>query len=181
MIALYLDMDGVLVDFERGAQEQLGFDLASLGINASSSQLNSEGKAEKKRLYDLILANPDFWDHLHPMDDALELWSGVMQYDPIILTAAPKHHGGMTGPMFLNAAERKREWIRWHLGIEEDERFICTSSSKKQEFIGHKKGDKQILIDDRINNVENWVAAGAIGIFHTSATNSLKELRKIIT
>jgi hypothetical protein len=37
----------------------------------------------------------------------------------------------------------------------------------------------QVLVDDRIKNVEAWRAAGGIGVLHTSAGDSLLQLSRL--
>lgn len=48
-----------------------------------------------------------------------------------------------------------------------DERFICTTSARKQQFINRKHSDHQILIDDRRDNCVRWARAGGAAILHT--------------
>jgi hypothetical protein len=60
-----------------------------------------------------------------------------------------------------------------------DERFICTTSSRKHQYMHRKHSDHQILIDDRIDNITAWREAGGIGILHASAEQSIVELREI--
>jgi len=36
-----------------------------------------------------------------------------------------------------------------------------------------------ILIDDRADNINQWEAAGGIGILHTSASNTIEQLKKL--
>ena len=61
-----------------------------------------------------------------------------------------------------------------------DERFICTISSLKHTFMHRKMAKHQILVDDRPDNIEAWREAGGIGVQHTSAEDSIEQLKKII-
>jgi hypothetical protein len=36
-----------------------------------------------------------------------------------------------------------------------------------------------ILIDDRLSNIEQWRAAGGIGILHTSSDETITQLKKL--
>jgi len=47
--------------------------------------------------------------------------------------------------------------------------------AQKQLF----SGENRILIDDLPNTIEEWNAKGGIGILHTSAANTIKELKKL--
>jgi hypothetical protein len=82
------------------------------------------------------------------------------------------------------AEARKNIWhklvdpvaTRYHIP---DDRFICTTSARKHEFMHRKHSDHQILIDDRTDNIEAWKEAGGIGILHTSVEDTLKQLAAI--
>jgi len=163
---IYLDMDGVLADFDAG--------LRALGIepdqttNKSRSHMTPAEIVLKDKVYDAILAQP-FFNTLPLMPDARELWDFCAKYgEPAILTAAPSRESG-----FEKAAREKREWIEKHFGPIPDERFICTNSSKKRNYVGHLPGEYQILVDDRPSNVHGWRAAGGFGILHLSAESSI--------
>ena len=36
-----------------------------------------------------------------------------------------------------------------------------------------------ILIDDRKQNIDHWIESGGIGILHTSAKDTIKQLKKL--
>ncbi len=175
-LELSLDMDGVLVDFSRGAHDLFGRDIGHL--NKSHQDLSLQQKKEKQKLWITIRTNPVFWERLHPMVDAMELWDGVKHLSPVILTAAPSTFGESSAA-FLEVHQRKENWIRHHLKIETENRFICTVSKKKQLFMNPDK-KFNVLIDDRIDNITRWNAAGGIGILHTSAASSLEALKGVL-
>jgi len=162
---IYLDMDGVLADFDAG--------LRALGIepdqatNKSRSLMTPDEVVMKDKVYDAILAQP-FFNTLPLMHDAQSLWDFCAPFEPVILTAAPSRESG-----FEKAAREKREWIEEHFGPIPDERFICTHSSKKQNYVGHLPGRVQVLVDDRPSNVDQWRGAGGHGILHLSAEASI--------
>ncbi len=60
-----------------------------------------------------------------------------------------------------------------------DERFICTTSSRKWQFMHRKKSEHQVLVDDRIDNIEAWRKAGGIGILHVSVEDSIAQLKAL--
>lgn len=165
MPRIYLDMDGVLADFDAG--------LRALGIkpnqatNKSRSHMTPDEIVLKDKVYDAILAQP-FFNTLPLMRDAQVLWDFCAPFEPVILTAAPSRESG-----FEKAAREKREWIEEHFGPIPDERFICTNSSKKRNYVGHLPGEYQVLIDDRPSNVHGWREAGGLGILHLSAESSI--------
>ncbi len=112
---LFLDMDGVFCDFERGVQDLQ----AKIGVEIKTTpHLDQEGTTWK-----LIFENdPDFFAHLEPMAGAMDMWMSVKQYMkraeqkvPIFLTGCPK---GKYRPL---AEKGKRKWIADNLLEGENE------------------------------------------------------------
>lgn len=60
----------------------------------------------------------------------------------------------------------------------DDERFICTTSARKWQFLHRLHAEHQVLIDDRIANVTAWAENGGVGIFHRSAEESIAALEQ---
>ena len=54
-------------------------------------------------------------------------------------------------------------------------KLILRSADRKQEFAT----SDTILIDDRADNIQRWKDAGGIGIHHTSAENTIKQLQDL--
>lgn len=185
--AIYLDMDGVIADYET-AIRNLGFDIDPTIKN----ELNrpNTGDPFKRRMYEAVKGTR-FYAELPMMPGAARLYNAVRGADPIILTAGPTFGEPEAlfykNPYWNGAAYNKRYWIEHILLPEalgalekkplqresqtafipiEDERFICTTSSSKQEYIGWKKSDHQILFDDRRDNCINWAKAGGTAIHH---------------
>lgn len=152
MSQIYLDCDGVLADFEAGA-------LAVLGMKAQDFQgLHGKGAFWKK------LANTkDFYAGLMLLPDALELVKAVEHLDPIILTGVPV--GQWAGP-------QKEAWGKQHFPHL---RLITTTARDKSKYC--EPGD--VLVDDREQYAADWEAAGGHFILHTSARESLAQLRKL--
>lgn len=189
--AVYLDLDGVFADYDAGIR-RLGFAPDPTKKNA----LNRSGSNDpfKRAMYEAIQGT-DFYAHLPLMPGSLKLYQHVKDAKPIILTAAPKF-GACEDTYFLNphwlgAAYHKRRWVEEFLLPEalpeqyiawgkvaltrrpdrieiEDERFICTTSARKHEFIGRKHSPSQVLIDDRRDNCVRWARAGGVAILHTA-------------
>jgi hypothetical protein len=53
--------------------------------------------------------------------------------------------------------------------------LILRSAKHKKDFAG----PNNILIDDRVDNINGWIEAGGIGILHTSAEDTIKQLNKL--
>ena len=54
-------------------------------------------------------------------------------------------------------------------------KLILRSAERKQEFAT----PQSILIDDRKDNIDRWKEAGGIGIYHTSAADTIQQLKKL--
>lgn len=174
---VYVDLDGVLADFDRAAGD-LGFDTSDL--NMSSSQLTDDAKIRKQRLYDLI-AFSSFYAELPFMPDAKALWAHIEPYEPIVLTASPNFRHRDDGLEAHNhAADQKRIWCRNYLGLDTLERVICTRSKEKQTYAKTPSGESAILIDDRPRNISEWENSGGRGILHTSAAESIEALTTVL-
>ena len=91
---LYLDCDGVLADFDRGATELLGLPPRAY---------------EKRRgigaFWRELARHPDFYGSLPLMPGALELFAAVRHLDPVILTGLPRGNW---------AASQKVRWAAEH-------------------------------------------------------------------
>ena len=151
MVQLYLDCDGVLADFDRGATELLGL-----------PPREYERRHGIGRFWQKLGAAPGgFYATLPPLPDAMTLYEGVRHLDPIILTGLPR--GGWAAP-------QKERWAAEHFpGV----RIItCMAVDKRNHCT---EGD--ILVDDTLKHRHLWEGAGGIFIHHRTAEETLAELR----
>lgn len=149
---LFLDMDGVLADFDRRATEILGMHPVEYerlhGLNS---------------IWQRMYETEDFFYSFDPMPDAFDLLDGTAHLSPTVLTGVPR--GGW-------AEEQKRRWIRDRLTGYGDLPVITCFSRNKRDHC--EPGD--ILIDDRAQYRHLWEEAGGTFILHTSAADSLAKL-----
>jgi 5'(3')-deoxyribonucleotidase len=147
---IYLDCDGVLADFDRGAQEVLGLPPRSF-----------EKRHGLAQFWKRLARAPEFFANLKPLPDAYELYEAVKAKHPIILTGLP--HGAWAEP-------QKRKWAhRYFPGVS----VITTAAALKREHC--HPGD--VLVDDRDKHRHLWEAAGGVFIHHKDARSSIAELR----
>jgi len=175
--AVYLDLDGVLVNMDHGIR-QLDF-TPDPSLNAPSARL-AEDAAARKRAIQAAIRGTDFYRGLPLMHDALVLWRACRPLDPIILTAAPRFGGPANNPDFAHAAACKHDNVQRHLGACAAARVICTTSTCKSDWLDSHPGTPQILIDDRPDNCAAWIRAGGVAIQHRSAAASVVELEHIL-
>jgi hypothetical protein len=146
---LYLDCDGVLADFSRGAEAVLGlkphYYMEKYGIG---------------RFWQMLARAPDFYARLPLMPDAMILFEAVRHLDPIILTGLPRGNW---------AADQKVRWAAQH--FPGTHIIICMAADKREHC---REGD--VLVDDTLRHRHLWVEAGGVFIHHKGAEQSLAKL-----
>lgn len=150
MRRIFLDLDGVMADFDAHFEKLFG-----MSPEAYCNQFGDDG------MWVRIHETPDFFRSLPPMPGALEYFRSILRfYNPVILTACPKDR-------YKDVAEQKHGWVREHLGPAW---FVCPTAggSSKPRFMQHP-GD--ILIDDFERNTKAWEKAGGVAILHTGDWN----------
>lgn len=155
-MTLYLDLDGVLADFDKAAGAAMGTD----------NIYKYEFVWGTGKFWDKINEDPDFFRNLDRMPDCFELFDNVMHLRPVILTATPSTNGD-------RVAKQKREWVDEHLGGFV--KVITCPTKDKPNFC--EPGD--ILIDDRAVNRDAWIAKGGTYIIHTTAARSIGALQAL--
>ena len=158
---IYCDMDGVLVDFDEGYKELTGIETKSPKVQISSVFWNTfrRGLENKK------MNEKDFWANLKWItEEGNKLWEYIKKYNPNILSAPSSNP---------SSEEGKLEWINKNLTNVKE--IFLVPANEKQEFAK----PKAILIDDRTSNIEQWRAKGGIGILHTSANETIKQLKEL--
>ena len=150
MTQVFIDLDGVLADFDRHYEDVFG---------------ERPDKAADNVDWQKVREIPTFYADLPLMPDAMVLWDFVSQLKapPIILTGVPRL-------ISEEAAANKRAWVDLNLG--ENVRMIGCRSRDKSLYA--KPGD--ILIDDWEKYRHIWLAAGGRWITHTSADRSIDQL-----
>lgn len=160
------DLDGVLVNFIKRAVE-------ITGINPEAHPGDPTNKVLRrdfwKRIDAHVRAGHKFFESMDPMDDAFVLWEYLQTTGkPLVICSATGH--------VQNASAEKRAWVRKHLGHEtaNSARFVRDAVHKAQYA-----GPTVVLIDDRRKAIDPWVAAGGIGVLHTSAADSIAQLKEL--
>lgn len=137
---LFLDLDGVLADFDGGFPLVFGFDHRTV---------------PKARMWDAIHHRPGFFRDLHPFLGARAFFHMVRPLRPAILTSA-------SASMFHIAAREKHAWVRRHLCA--NVLVIPVRDGLDKAAFVQDRGD--VLVDDYRKNCEAWRAAGGLPIKH---------------
>jgi hypothetical protein len=150
MPQLFLDCDGVLADFDRGAESVFG-----------CPPRKFEEQHGTHWFWKTLHGYRDFYATLPAMADAQVLFDAVKHLGPVILTGCPQ--GGW-------AQEQKLRWRDQHFpGVE----MITTLSKDKRDH--GRPGD--VLVDDYLKYRPRWEEMGGIFVHHRSAHDSLQALR----
>jgi len=147
---IYCDMDGVLVDFDKGYRDLTGKEASF--------------DTPKEEFWEPISkAGAAFWIKLKWMPDGKQLWDYIKPYNPDLLSAPSREESSKIG---------KFTWVKRNLP---GTKLILRSAERKQEFAT----PNSILIDDRADNIQRWKDAGGIGIVHTSASDTIQQLKDL--
>ena len=143
---LFLDLDGVLADFDRGVALVTGKPPEQMGLGT---------------MWRALARAPDFFGTLAFMADAEALWAFCEPHEPTILTGIPL---GSWAPA------QKARWVARMLGGNVP-LITCLSRDKpRYSRQGH------VLVDDRARARAGWERKGGTFVHHTSAGSSIAAL-----
>jgi len=157
---VYVDMDGVIADFQGAMEDRFGF-------NFRTAPSRNKAWKEIQRYDQENRDKSGGWFYSLPkMGDADQLWNFVTSnFSRVeILTAS--------GRTPRDAQGQKRAWIGDNFGYDVKVNIVG-AGSEKAAFAD----DHAILIDDREVVLNPFIAAGGIGVLHTSASNTIKILK----
>ena len=152
---IFSDMDGVLTDFDES------FKKYSKGI----APRDYEKKFGKEKFWELIdgTGKVGFWVGMPWMGDGKQYWDYIKNYDTELLSSPSRSSTSRLG---------KRLWVRNNMpGIK----LTLAQAAHKQNYAA----PNHILIDDRKSNIDQWVSKGGIGILHTSASDTISQLKQL--
>lgn len=140
MTRIYIDLDGVMADFDK-------YFFDTFGVESH--------KLDDPTLWKWINGHGNFFRNLPLMPGALDFFKSVEHLNPTILTACPKTN-------YAVAAVQKRQWVYEHLS--KDITVIPMLGGKNKCLFMHSPGD--VLIDDFEKNCIPWAEHGGFAIHH---------------
>ena len=150
---IFLDMDGVLVDFDQQFKELTGM-----------MPREFESKYDSNKFWEEIdNAGVGFWRGMKWMPGGEALYNRASQFDHALLSSPSRSEVSKIG---------KRLWRR---DKTPDTKLILSRSYLKKNYAA----PNHILIDDREDNIQQWRDAGGIGILYKSAAQVNTELDKL--
>lgn len=168
---IYFDMDGVLVNFD-SAHPNAG------KFNHPSSELSPEMREAKKQFWREIEQQENFWRDIPVMANAENLLGVAKSMGEIFIlskTPGAKHFVG--GEKYVSfVADEKRKWVLKNLSNFFDAKHIIICNDKKGALV--KPTQKDILIDDRHENISEWESHGGRGILFINAIDAIQKLKE---
>ena len=152
---LFLDLDGVLVDFAGGVRRVTG---------------KTPSDQPPQVMWRALARTHQFFSRLKWLPDGHLLWSETRSFSPHIITGLPQGNW---------AAPQKRAWCQRELGPEIP---VTTCMSRDKAHYARKLtpiGVIPVIIDDRTSYQHLWEEMGGIYIVHHSAQSSLDQLYKL--
>ena len=158
---VYLDMDGVLADFNKRF-----IDLSGMSPEAF------ESKYGKNKFWDFIDEEHKvkFWVGIEPMPGAADLVNAVKKYNYELLTSPSAKKQSYLGKIL---------WVRNHSDILGGKPRINFKKAKEKHEIKPQLSKTDILIDDRADTIGRWNAAGGTGIVYKNISQVLNDLAKM--
>jgi 5'(3')-deoxyribonucleotidase len=146
MRTIYLDMDGVVADFNLYVSEILGRTIGWEGRDITDAEWNT-----------LVTEHPNLYGNLPVVkgsEKLVNLAKSYKDFDVKFLTAIPRRTSMPSAEM------DKQGWVKKY--FPDIPMLIGPYSVDKQKWA--KPGD--ILVDDKKSNIEQWVSKGGIGVRH---------------
>jgi hypothetical protein len=162
---VYIDCDGVLADFNKGACELHGLDPAQ-----SKSWLfyREQGLTDEEFWAPILRSGPAFTAYLERLPWAERLIKVCRRHSSPFWGIA-----ALTAPWASSGAWGARvEWLR-EMGFDFNEIILCPG--KLKSALAHTKQGPQILIDDNDGNIDSWCAAGGTGLLWPQPWNALAD------
>jgi len=160
---VFVDMDGVLTDFERRFEQFAG---VTPDEYMSQKEIQYGKDKANEQFWELVdkQIGVRFWAGMPWMPEGEELYKYIKKYKPSILTSPSREESSRIG---------KGVWVKRNMsGVPVKFGY---GANGKAKFAGPNK----ILIDDREDNISAWKAAGGIGILFKSTEQVKNELSKL--
>ena len=158
---VYVDMDGVVADFNRGFNELFNLSPDTLTDDQLWARIEAHGKYK-------------FFAGLPWMPGGKELWSFITQnfLQVKICTAL-----GKSDATDKQTSTGKRTWLITNIpDLRDDDIIMVANKHRKRHY--SKSGD--IIIDDTEVVIQEWIKKGGIGILHRTAPETIAKLKEYV-
>ena len=158
---VYVDMDGVIADFDKGIENITGKRPDVLTKDDMWKAIERHGRVR-------------FFADLPWMDGGEEMWMFIVNnfLNVKILTAL-----GKQDLVDGKNTKGKRAWLQRNIPSLSDSDIIMVANKHKKRHYS-KSGD--IIIDDREVVVDEWNKNGGIGLLYKTASETIERLKKYV-
>ena len=169
---IFCDMDGVLVDFDKGYKDLTGM---------STHHAEAQGKKDfwkifRQGLEDSGETEEHYWANLDWQPGGKELWDYISPYKPYILTAPAVNFDLPSEQRYSQeyneSMKGKLDWVK---RLNNMRKVYFAAAKNKPKFAR----PNNILIDDRQDTIDAWNANGGVGIHYKSAKQVIDDLQKL--
>ena len=158
---VYLDMDGVLADFDQRFKDISGMEPKEFedkyGTKAFWNLIDEENKIS-------------FWVGIKPMPGASALVNAVKKYNYELLTSPSAKKQSYLGKIL---------WVRNNSSLLGGKPRINFKKAKEKHEVKPELSQTDILIDDREDTIDRWNTAGGTGIVYKNIGQVLNDLKKL--
>ena len=157
MKKIYVDLDGVMANFEKAVVEVVGMHYWDRTTD---------------KFWHLIDKTPNFYYNLDLLPGSLLMLEALINKhgpDVEILTGAP-----LPTNMLATACEDKERWVHEFTGPSVVVNTI-EGGKNKYKFLADNPGS--LLIDDYDRNIKLWIEHGGVGILHTDPDSTIAKLK----
>jgi len=169
---IFCDMDGVLVDFDKGYKELTGKETH----HADVQEKKEFWKAFRQGLKDKDISEESFWANLDWQPGGKELWDFIAPYNPYVLTAPAVNFDFPEELRYDRDVNEsilgKLDWVKRLPNMKK----IYFAAAKNKAKFSHQN---YILIDDRQDTIDAWKSKGGIGIHYKSASQVIQDLKEL--
>jgi 5'(3')-deoxyribonucleotidase len=196
MKKIFLDLDGVIVDFKKGYvdrvnEQEPGF-LDKIGYRGNFKEIEDQirshyesiapndkerNKAKyraKAKFWSFVKGDVQWWVDLPWMPDGKELFNSLntLRQNGIIVEFNILSAPSKSDPCVPDA---KRKWLDRHNISRNFDRIVVDNDKYK-----FAENSDDILIDDNSKKLYDWQGAGGTPILHENTSNTLMKLNKIL-
>lgn len=156
MPRLFVDMDGVMADFDRHYHRTFGVAIPKRSVFDKDGH-NVDWSA--------IQRHGSFYRGIPPMQDFRELWEFIKPHKPVVITGVPNS--------VPEASDNKVDWVQENCHPMPS--VICCASKNKWHYA--EPGDT--IVDDWEKYKSDWEKVGGIWVTHISAAQSIARLKDL--
>lgn len=158
---VYCDMDGVLSDFGGGFYKLTNIRPENVSDPEMWARIDAYGKAR-------------FFSELEWMAGGKELWNFITNN---FLKAKILSALGKSDKIDKQTTQGKLMWIRHNIpSLQLDDIILVDNKHKKRHY--SKSGD--IIIDDTLIVIQEWIKKDGIGILHKTASDTISQLKQYL-